>query len=128
MRGLDVGSLPICDCQRLVGMLTDRDIAVRSTAGSEHPATVSAGGAWIMRYHGIRRLLVLDQNQRLVGVVSLDDLATDAGDERLAGEVVRRRAADGALGSAERAPVKRSHRRAGLPPGRSARSQRTAGR
>jgi CBS domain-containing protein len=107
MRDLTGGSPPVCDGQRPVGVLTDRDIAVRPTAGSEHPATVSAGDVVtpdvadafedqgvaeeprVVRHHGVRRLLALDRNQRLAGVVSPDDLATDAGDERLAGGVVR---------------------------------------
>jgi CBS domain-containing protein len=106
MRSLNVGSLPVCDGERLVGMLTDRDIAVRSTAESQHPRTVTvrdvmtpdvvycfedqdvAEAAEVMKEHEIRRLVVLDQHKRLAGIVSVDDLAVDAGAERLAGEVV----------------------------------------
>jgi CBS domain-containing protein len=39
MKGLDVGPLPVCDGERLVGMLTDRDITVRATAEGRNPKT-----------------------------------------------------------------------------------------
>jgi CBS domain-containing protein len=110
MRALNIGSLPVCDGERVVGMLTDRDIAVRSTAESQHPRTVTvrdvmtpdamycfedqdvAEAAEVMKQHEIRRLVVLDQDKRLAGVVTIDDLAVVAGAERLAGEVVRKAA------------------------------------
>ena len=37
MKQLDVGSLPVCDSERLVGMLTDRDIVIRATAEGKNP-------------------------------------------------------------------------------------------
>src|SRR5918996_5546332 len=43
MKAHDVGALPVCDGDKLVGMLTDRDIIVRSTAEGFHPETVQAG-------------------------------------------------------------------------------------
>lgn len=107
MRQLNVGSLPVCDGERLVGMLTDRDVTVRGTAEGVNPwetrveVVMTSGvvycfedqdvaeAARIMRENGLRRLPVLSQEKRLVGIISLDDLAVDAGDERLAGEVVR---------------------------------------
>jgi CBS domain-containing protein len=108
MRSLDVGSLPVCDGGRLVGMLTDRDIAVRSTADGRDPLTtyvrdvMSTGVAWaseddpadqaarIMKEHRVRRLPIVDERKNLVGIVSLGDLAVDAGDDELSGETLER--------------------------------------
>lgn len=103
MRDLDVGSLPVCDGTRLIGMVTDRDLSIRATAEGKDPnATrvrdvMSPEVAWVfddepaamaasvMRSRQIRRLPVLDRDDRLVGVVALGDLATDLGDDRLKG-------------------------------------------
>src|SRR5262245_56394299 len=88
MRDLDVGSLPICENDRLVGIVTDRDIAVRATAQGLDPRTARARevmtpdivwcfededvteAARLMKENQIRRLAVLDRNKRLVGIVS----------------------------------------------------------
>ena len=108
MRSLDIGSLPVCDGSRLVGMLSDRDIAVRSTADGRDPLTtyvrdvMSTGVAWaseddpaeqaarIMKEHRVRRLPIVDERKHLVGIVSLGDLAVDTGDDRLSGETLER--------------------------------------
>src|SRR5512138_1557443 len=89
MRQLNVGPLPVCDGRRLQGMITDRDVTVRATAeGSDPRATkvrdVMTPGvvycfedqdvreaAQLMQQKQIRRLLVLDRNKDLVGIVSL---------------------------------------------------------
>ena len=107
MRDLDVGSLPICDGDRLNGMLTDRDIAIRGVAeGLDPQATkarevMTAGidycfeednvdeAARHMQAKQIRRLAVLNRNKRLVGIVSLGDLAVETGDEHLAAETLQ---------------------------------------
>ena len=91
MRQLDVGPLPVCDNDRLVGMITDRDITVRSTAEGLDPWTAQvreamtpevvycsedddvAEAARLMNEKQVRRLPVLDRNRRLVGIVSLCD-------------------------------------------------------
>lgn len=93
MDDLDVGVLPVCDAGRLVGMVTDRDITVRATAAGESPEAAKVGEImttdlrWcyededvegaerMMRQAQIRRLPVLDRDRRLVGVLSLGDLA-----------------------------------------------------
>jgi CBS domain-containing protein len=93
MQGLNVGSLPVSDGQRLLGIVTDRDITVRGVAGGMAPdaACVSdvmtAGVSCcrpdqdaqeVMQMMGeqqIRRLPVVDADERLVGIVSLGDLA-----------------------------------------------------
>ena len=108
MRAMDVWAVPVCDGARLVGMVTDRDIAVRSTADGRDPQTtyvrdvMSPGIAWaseddpveqaarIMKEHRIRRLPIVDERKNLVGIVSLGDLAVDAGDDRLSGETLER--------------------------------------
>ena len=95
MADLDVGVIPACDGDRLVGMLTDRDIAIRAVARGADPSTpVREVMSTTIRYafeddpieraremmkrHRIRRLPVLDGNRRLVGIVSLGDLAVEA--------------------------------------------------
>jgi CBS domain-containing protein len=93
MRTLDVGALPVCDGERLLGMLTDRDITVRAIADGLNPdqACVSdimspdveccsadqdvEEAKQLMGDRQIRRLPVIDANRRLVGIVSLGDLA-----------------------------------------------------
>jgi CBS domain-containing protein len=103
MRQLNVGSLPVCAGNgQLMGMITDRDITVRAIAESCDPNDTYVGGvmtahviscyedqdveeaARLMKANQIRRLVVLDYDRRLVGIVSLGDLAVDTGDERLA--------------------------------------------
>jgi CBS domain-containing protein len=103
MRDLDVGSLPVCDGSRLVGIVTDRDLSVRATAAEKDPNSTRVrdvmspqltwvfedepadAAARVMRERQIRRLPVLDRSDRLVGVVALADLATDLGDDKLKG-------------------------------------------
>ena len=94
MEALDVGSLPVCDGERLVGVLTDRDIAVRAVATGRDPNRTTVietmtphlvfgyeeqrleDAVDLMREHEIRRLPVVDRARRLVGIVALADLAT----------------------------------------------------
>src|SRR5262249_5511318 len=108
MKALDVGLLPVHDGERVVGMLSDRDIAVRSVAQGEDPtrdrvADVMthdvvycfddqpiAAAASLMKEHQIRRLLVVDRNHKLAGIVSLGDVAVETGDDRLAGNILER--------------------------------------
>jgi CBS domain-containing protein len=97
MRVRNTGFLPVFDGDRLVGVLTDRDIVLRSTAEGTNPNT-SIGRDWItspvvycfddqdveeaaklMEEHQIRRVTVLSRDdERLVGVVSLGDIATNS--------------------------------------------------
>ena len=92
MKSLDIGPLPVCDNDRLVGMVTDRDITVRATAEGEDPTTIHvrdimtpevvtcfedqdvAEAARLMQAEQDRQLPVLDRGGRLVGIVSLGDL------------------------------------------------------
>lgn len=94
----EAGSIPVCDGDRVVGMITDRDIAVRGVAEGRGPETMvrelMSDGiicahedddvdevAQRMADEQVRRLPVLDSNERLVGIVSLGDLARDTGGE-----------------------------------------------
>lgn len=97
MRDLNVGSLPVCEDHCVVGIITDRDLAVRGLTGFYNPevtpvrvimsddvACVFAGqnveeAARIMEMKQVRRLPVLNQENELVGIVSLGDLASFGG-------------------------------------------------
>lgn len=95
MDELDVGVLPVCDGQRIVGMVTDRDIVLRAVASGDG-LDKSARDVMspeilycredqdvneVLRNMGeqqIRRLPVVNRDKRLVGVVSLGDLSAKA--------------------------------------------------
>jgi len=105
MRDEDVGIAPIVEGDRLVGVLTDRDIAVRVVAEGRDPEQVKAAevasrdvvtldpeqdldeALRLMARHQVRRLPVVEEDGRLVGVVAQADVAKVA-DERHTGEVV----------------------------------------
>lgn len=87
----DIGSLPVGENDRLVGMLTDRDIALRAVAEGRDPETpVRTVMTEVIRYCfddedvsdvarnmanlGVRRLPVVDRDKRLVGIVSLANI------------------------------------------------------
>jgi CBS domain-containing protein len=107
MAELNVGPLPVCEGNRVVGMITDRDITVRATAAGCDPKTTLVSDAMsqdiiscyedqdvqeaarLMQEKQIRRLLVLNRANELVGIVSLGDLATEAGDQGQPGEVLK---------------------------------------
>lgn len=107
MRKLDIGVLPVCDGDRLVGMVTDRDITVRATSESRDadqtyvrqvmtPRVIycfeeddAEEAEHIMQQKQIRRLPVLNRQKRLVGIVSLGDLATKTGEEQEIGRTTR---------------------------------------
>jgi CBS domain-containing protein len=105
MRKLDVGAMPICDGQKLIGMITDRDIAVRTVADGKDPKTtkvsdvMSSEIVWcfddddvqdvarVMGERQIRRIPVVDHDKKLVGIVALADLA-EHGDEETKAETL----------------------------------------
>lgn len=106
MKSLDVGVIPVCENDRLVGMLTDRDIVVRILAEKCDPDTTTVRDAMTpgveycfededvreavkrMEEKQVRRLVILNRNKRLVGIVSLEDLAARAKSMPLSGEVL----------------------------------------
>ncbi len=104
MRDGDFGFMPVADGDRLVGTITDRDICIRAIAGgapasspvveyiTRDPHTARADDDLktvldAMGSRQIRRLPVLDKDDRLVGVVSLGDLSTRV-KEKHAGETL----------------------------------------
>ena len=106
MKSLDVGSLPVCRNDKLIGVITDRDIAIRAVAKGQDPNTSTVNDAMtgecifcyedddvenavkMMEARQIRRLPVLDRSKHLVGIISLGDLATRWGNDKLSGEVL----------------------------------------
>jgi CBS domain-containing protein len=104
MLSANAGSIPVTDGDRLIGMITDRDIAVRGVAKGHGPDTPVRelmtddvicvrdeddvdDVASKMSEAQVRRLPVIDDNQRLCGIVSLGDLSRDA-DEDCASEAL----------------------------------------
>jgi CBS domain-containing protein len=108
MKALDIGVIPVCDGEHLMGMLTDRDITVRATAAGRDPRTTRVRdvmtpdvvycfedqdvteGQRLMQERQIRRLLILNRDKRVAGVVSLGDLAVKAGAGKVGGAVLER--------------------------------------
>ena len=106
MKSLDVGALPVCENNQLVGMITDRDIAVRAVADGLDPSqttvldAMTPGAVWcfedddvkdaarIMEQKQIRRLVVLDRYKHAVGIVSLGDIATRLSNVKLSGDIL----------------------------------------
>lgn len=105
MESEDVGSLPILDGERLAGMVTDRDIVIRAIAKGKDPrgmpvrevasrelVTVYADddlsdAVKLMASQQVRRLPVVDENDRLVGILAQADIAAGAR-EKAVGEMV----------------------------------------
>jgi CBS domain-containing protein len=93
MKMLDVGFVPICENDRLVGTVTDRDIVIRGLAGGKDINKQKAGDimtqnvflcyedqdvkevAEQMRDKDVRRMLILNKGKRLVGIVSIGDIS-----------------------------------------------------
>ena len=106
----DFGFLPVGENDRLVGMVTDRDLAIRGTAQGLDPKTTSVNKIMTqkvlyvfetdniedalknMQDQQIRRLIVLDNktNKRLTGILSLGDCAKQSGNEESCGETLER--------------------------------------
>jgi CBS domain-containing protein len=122
MKDLDVGSLPVCEGDRLEGMLTDRDITVVATAEGMDPSHTPVSeimtpdvvycyedqpieeAAVLMGDKKVRRLAVLNRNKRLVGIVSIGDLAEKSEDELLIGEVLEKVSAPAGSGRPDAPP------------------------
>ena len=106
MRDHDVGAIPVCEGGKPIGMVTDRDIAIRALANGKDPSKLEAKDVMsrkvlycrdseeaedairIMEKNQIRRLPVLNEAQKLVGMVSLGDIS-HALSQDLTGEVTR---------------------------------------
>ena len=101
----DIGALPILDGDQLIGMVTDRDIVVRAVAHGKdpkgmpvrevasddpitlHPDDDLSDALRLMASHQVRRLPVVDEDTRLVGIVAQADIASEAR-EKAVGEMV----------------------------------------
>ena len=113
MKRRDVGILPVVENGRIVGVVTDRDIVVRAVSAAlrPHMTTVRevmtrsavcchededlADVSLLMEKNHIRRVFVLDHNEKPVGVVSLDDLAVNSRTERVSGHILSKVCAAG---------------------------------
>ena len=98
MRDGDFGMMPVGENDRMIGAISDRDITVRAVADGKDPNTtkvrevMSEGICWayenattqeaakIMSEHQVRRLPVVNQDKRLVGIVALGDFAVESSD------------------------------------------------
>jgi CBS domain-containing protein len=106
MRERNVGSVVLIDGQRPVGFLTDRDLTVSVLADGrdlgDHAADHAsspvitanaemqvAEAAELMVRHGVRRLVIVD-GERLIGILTLDDIASRTGDAELAAQLSTR--------------------------------------
>jgi CBS domain-containing protein len=99
MEADDVGAVPVVEGERLVGIVTDRDIVVRAIAKGKDPRGMPAAevssrelvtvnpdddlsdALKLMAQHQVRRLAVTAEDERLVGVVSQADVALEAKDK-----------------------------------------------
>ncbi len=106
MKQFDIGAIPVGENDRLVGMVTDRDIAVRGLANGKDISKLTArdvmtkGVIWcrdsdstaaavrLMETKHIRRLPVIDEKKRMVGMLSLGDIS-HAAPQKTAAEVLK---------------------------------------
>jgi CBS domain-containing protein len=105
MREGDFGMMPVGEDDRMIGMISDRDIAIRAVAEGKDAGTkvrdvMSEGIAWayeddsveqaamIMSERQVRRLPVVDRDKRLVGIVALGDIAVESSEIRPAAQAL----------------------------------------
>jgi|SRR5580765_2198563 CBS domain-containing protein len=99
MRGADIGSLPIIESEKLVGIVTDRDIVVRAVAEGLDPSTpvgevmttdvfalkpddFAFEAIRLMGDKQIRRIPVVNEDSSLAGIIAMADVALEMEDER----------------------------------------------
>jgi CBS domain-containing protein len=108
MQRCNVGFLPICEEGRPVGVLTDRDITVRATAAGADPKQICVRDVMTKEIHTcfqeetlrevaaqmqgsqVRRILVVDRQGKLVGIISLGDLSISGEDDGLSAQTLNR--------------------------------------
>lgn len=108
MRDKNCGSIPIISENKMIGMITDRDIAIRCVAGGLDPAVTKArqimtpnilycyeddsveAVARNMAENQVRRLPVVNRDKMLTGIVSLGDLSLGCEDDSVCGEALER--------------------------------------
>jgi CBS domain-containing protein len=106
MMSRNVGFLPVMDSDKIVGVITDRDIVLRSVAAGQRPAMTRVSevmtknvlavfedqsltaASLIMEKNLVHRILVFDRQNRFVGIISLSDIAAKTRNERLSGHVL----------------------------------------
>lgn len=104
MRDEDTGAVPVLEDGRVVGMVTDRDIVIRAVADGDFDCTIddivtddvvcatpemsTSEASELMSEHQIRRLPVVDDDERLVGIVSIGDIAVKEGRDSRTGETL----------------------------------------
>ncbi|HEX4935853.1 MAG TPA: CBS domain-containing protein [Gemmatimonadaceae bacterium] len=104
MRDEDTGAVPVIEDERVVGMITDRDIVIRAVADGDFECTIddivsddvicatpemtTAEAAELMSEHQIRRLPVVDEDEHLVGILSLGDIAVKEGRDARTGDTL----------------------------------------
>lgn len=106
MRKDDVGALPVGENDRLIGMVTDRDIVIRGLCGKFDPLQLTVRDVMtepilyctaneeledavrIMEGRQLRRLPVIDEDRRMIGMLSLGDIAA-SGSSSLSAETLR---------------------------------------
>jgi CBS domain-containing protein len=106
MQQFDIGAIPVGENDRLIGMVTDRDIVIRGVANGKDPSKLTARDVMtkgvtycrdneevdeavrIMESKQIRRLPVINANKRMVGMISLGDMS-HAASKKIAAEVTR---------------------------------------
>jgi CBS domain-containing protein len=111
MKDHNVGLLPVVDGDKLVGVVTDRDIVLRAVSERLRPEMTRvrdvmtpraifcyydqdlAAASLVMEKNLVHRLVVVDRDENLVGIVSLSDLAAKAKSETLSGHVLGKVAA-----------------------------------
>ena len=106
MKEYNVGILPVVENEGVVGVVTDRDIVLRAVSERLRPEMTRVRdvmtpeaifcyedqsiteASLVMEKHLVHRLIVLDRNEKLVGIVSLSDLAAKANSEKRSGHVL----------------------------------------
>lgn len=106
MKDIDSGFIPVIDADNVIGVITDRDIVLRSTAEGRNPNETTVEevmtkeffflyededvkeAAKVMSERQVRRLPVVNRQEELVGILSLGDLLVDTSDEKLSGKAL----------------------------------------
>jgi CBS domain-containing protein len=106
MKEHNIGILPVVEDEELLGVVTDRDIVLRAVSERLRPEMTRVRNVMtpeaiycyedqsitevslVMEKHLVHRLIVLDRNEKLVGIVSLSDLAAKGNSEKLSGRVL----------------------------------------
>jgi len=107
MKTRDIGFLPVCDNNRIVGTLTDRDVMLRAIAEDMDARKTKVKDimtkevfycfddqdvkevAQNMSQQQVRRMIILNRDKKLVGVVSIGDVAKTDGEQKVSAETLR---------------------------------------